>query len=437
MTDAAASAGRFPLRRDEEAHRLRRRRMAAERRFRRLGIVAIAAALAFLAIFLGSIVVRGYMGFVQTEILVPVSFSPGAVDPEGTGADASLAAGNYRAVLRDGLATLFPGDADTRAGRRALAALVSAGAPFTLRDMVRADPSLVGRETEVWLLASDPVDQFRKGRISADLPEGDRPVDDAALARIAALEAEGRLAIRFNDGFFSRGDSRNPEEAGILGAIVGSALAMVVTLAVSFPLGVMTAVYLESFAPRNRVTRIIELNINNLAAVPSIVFGLLGLAVFLNFFGMPRSAPVSGGLVLSLMTLPTIIISSRAAIRAVPPSIAEAAVGLGASKVQAMLHHVLPLAAPGMLTGTIIGLAQALGETAPLLMMGMVAFIVEVPQGFTDPSTVLPAQIYLWADSPERGFAEKTAAAIMVLLGFLILMNALAVYLRRRFENRW
>lgn len=432
---APASAGSLPLGGEAEARR--RRRMAAERRFRRLGLAAVAAALGFLAVFLGSIASRGYLGFIQTEILVPVVFAPEAVDPEGTGGDASLAAGNYRAVLREGLARLFPEDAGTRAGRRALADLVSAGAPFRLRDMVRADPALVGREAEVWLLASDPVDQFRKGKIPADIPEGDRPIDDAALARVAALEADGRLAARFNRGFFSRGDSRNPEEAGILAAVVGSALAIVVTLAVSFPLGVMTAVYLEAFAPRNRITRLIELNINNLAAVPSIVFGLLGLAVFLNFFGLPRSAPVSGGLVLSLMTLPTIIISSRAAIRAVPPSIPEAAVGLGASRVQAMLHHVLPLAAPGMLTGTIIGLAQALGETAPLLMMGMVAFIVEVPQGFTDPSTVLPAQVYLWADSPERGFAEKTAAAILVLLGFLVVMNALAVYLRRRFENRW
>ncbi len=415
----------------------RRRRQAAEKRFRWFGIAAIAAATSFLVVFLGSITVRGYAGFVQAEILLPVSFDAEAIDPEGNRSSASLAKGNYRTVLRTALARLFPEAGNSRSERRALASLVSNGAVFKLRDMVRADPDLVGTSQDIWVLASDAVDQFRKGKISADTLEADRPLNDRAIERIKALDAEERIATRFNRGFFSRGDSRNPEEAGILGAIVGSALVMVVTLVLAFPIGVMTAVYLESFAPRNRLTRLIEININNLAAVPSIVFGLLGLAVFLNLFGMPRSAAVSGGLVLSLMTLPTIIISSRAAIRAVPPSIPEAAIGLGASKVQAVTHHVLPLAAPGILTGTIIGMAQALGETAPLLMMGMVAFIVEIPQGFTDPSTVLPGQVYLWADSPERGFAEKTAAAIMVLLGFLILMNALAVYLRRKFENRW
>ena len=408
------------------ASRLLRRRQRAERRFRLYGILAISAAVGFLVVFLASIVSRGYLGFVQTEVLLTVDFD-----------EALIEAGGYRKILRAGLAELFPDAGSSRAERRALAGMVSAGTVFVLRETVEADPAVAGTVQDVWVLASDPVDQFYKGRIDAALPEGERPISDASLARIAALEDAGRIALRFNRSFFSRGDSRNPEEAGILGAIVGSALALLVTLAVSFPVGVMTAVYLESFAPRNRITRLIEININNLAAVPSIVFGLLGLAVFLNVFGLPRSAPVSGGLVLSLMTLPTIIISSRAAIRAVPPSFAEAAIGLGASRVQAIFHHVLPVAAPGTLTGAIIGMAQALGETAPLLMMGMVAFVVEVPGGFTDPSTVLPAQVYLWADSPERGFAEKTAAAIIVLLGFLLVMNGLAVYLRRRFEKQW
>ncbi len=408
------------------ARRQLRQRRQSERRFRLYGILAVSVALGFLVVFLASIISRGYLGFVQTEILLSVSFDHERV------ADRS-----YRQILRASLAELFPEAGDSRAGRRALADLVSAGTVYVLREKVAANPDFVGTVQDVWVLASDPVDQFYKGRIDAALPEAERPISDAALARLAQLEAAGRIALRFNRNFFTHGDSRNPEEAGILAAVVGSALALLVTFFVSFPVGVMTAVYLESFAPRNRITRLIEININNLAAVPSIVFGLLGLALFLNVFGLPRSAPVSGGLVLSLMTLPTVIISSRAAIRAVPPSFAEAAIGLGASRVQAVFHHVLPVAAPGTLTGAIIGMAQALGETAPLLMMGMVAFIVEVPGGFTDPSTVLPAQIYLWADSPERGFAEKTAAAIIVLMGFLLVMNGLAVYLRRKFEKQW
>ncbi len=257
------------------------------------------------------------------------------------------------------------------------------------------------------------------------------------LAWIDDLIANDEIDRRFNTTFFTRGDSRDPETAGVWGAVVGSFYTLVVTLALSFPIGVAAAIYLEEFAPKNRLTEIIEVNINNLAAVPSIVFGLLGLAVFINFFGLPRSAPVVGGLVLTLMTLPTIIISARASIKAVPPSIRDAAMGLGASKMQVTLHHVLPLAMPGMLTGTIIGMAQALGETAPLLMIGMVAFIVDIPQGFTDAATVLPVQVYIWSDSPERAFIAKTSAAIMVLLGFLALMNLLAVLLRRKFERRW
>ena len=251
------------------------------------------------------------------------------------------------------------------------------------------------------------------------------------------MEQSDQIETRFNISFFTDGNSREPEQAGIWGAVVGSFLTLVITLLLSFPIGVLAAVYLEEFAPKNRWTDLIEVNINNLAAVPSIVFGLLGLAVFLNFFELPRSAPLVGGMVLALMTLPTIIIASRAALKAVPPSIREAALGMGASKLQVMTHHVLPLAMPGILTGTIIGMAQALGETAPLLMIGMVAFVVDIPGGFTDPASVLPVQIFMWADLPERAFVAKTSAAIMVLLGFLILMNALAVLLRKRFERRW
>jgi len=267
--------------------------------------------------------------------------------------------------------------------------------------------------------------------------EENRKFTDKEVAVVDRFVEEGRIETRWNSIFFTKGASREPELAGVWGAVVGSFFTMIITLALSFPLGVAAAIYLEEFAPKNKFTSIIEVNINNLAAVPSIVFGLLGLAVFLNFFDLPRSAPLVGGMVLALMTLPTIIIASRAALKAVPPSIREAALGVGASKIQAVFHHVLPLAMPGILTGTIIGMAQALGETAPLLMIGMVAFVVDVPAGIFDPATVLPVQIYMWADFPEPGFQQKTAAAIMVLLGFLVIMNALAVLLRKRFERRW
>ncbi len=300
-----------------------------------------------------------------------------------------------------------------------------------------AEPALIGRRQSVWLLADDRVDLLMKGRIDRALAEDSRRLDDRELAWIDALIAEGRLKKRFNRAFFTSGDSREPEQAGVRGAVVGSFLTLLVTLLLSFPIGVAAAVYLEEFAPQNRLTDLIEVNINNLAAVPSIVFGLLGLAVFIQLFGLPRSAPLVGGLVLTLMTLPTVIIAGRAALKSVPPSIRQAALGMGASQVQTVAHHVLPLAMPGMLTGAIIGMARALGESAPLLMIGMVAFIVDVPGGLTDPATVLPVQVYLWADSPEQAFLERTSGAIIVLLGFLLIMNATAVALRQKFERRW
>ncbi len=290
------------------------------------------------------------------------------------------------------------------------------------------------------ILPLDSLDPAAAGDwrvLSLETPEESRRVKDNQAVWLWTLQQEGKVETQFNTTFFTAGDSREPEQAGIWGAAVGSFWTLLVTLLLSFPIGVMEAVYLEEFAPKNRWTDLVEVNINNLAAVPSIVFGLLGLAMFLNVFGLPRSAPLVGGMVLTLMTLPTIIIASRAALKSVPPSIREAALGMGASRLQAMTHHVLPLALPGMLTGTIIGMAQALGETAPLLMIGMVAFIVDIPGGMTDPATVLPVQIFLWADAPERAFVERTSAAIMVLLGFLILMNLTAVLLRKKFETRW
>ena len=412
------------------------RRYAAERRFRFYGALAIVAAIGVLGLLLASIVAKGYTAFWQTEIALEINFDESVIDPDGTRDVETLSLANYPALIRSAIRERFP-EVTERRERRRLSGLLSSGADITLRNIVLEDPGVLGTTRTVWVKASDDIDSLNKGKIDRDLPESDRRVTDQEIVWIDALSADGAVRSVFNSTFFSAGDSREPEQAGIWGAVVGSFLTLIVTLALSFPIGVLSAVYLEEFAPKNRWTDLIEVNINNLAAVPSIVFGLLGLAVFLNFFGFPRSAPLVGGMVLALMTLPTIIIASRAALKAVPPSIREAALGVGASKLQVMTHHVLPLAMPGILTGTIIGMAQALGETAPLLMIGMVAFIVDIPGSFTDSATVLPVQIFIWADSPERAFVERTSAAIMVLLGFLILMNALAVLLRKRFERRW
>ena len=295
----------------------------------------------------------------------------------------------------------------------------------------------MGKTERIWLPVNDDVDMMVKGQIDRNVAESDRTLKDNQIAWLDKLKADGRVEKHFNKAFFTSGDSREPELAGIWGATMGSLFTLLVTAVLSLPIGVASAIYLEEFAPRNRWTDIIEVNINNLAAVPSIVFGLLGLALFINFFGLPRSSPMVGGLVLALMTLPVIIIAGRSALKSVPPSIREAALGVGASHMQTVFHHVLPLAMPGMLTGAIIGMARALGESAPLLMIGMVAFIVDIPGSITEPATVLPVQIYLWADSSERGFVERTSAAILVLLAFLIVMNGLAVYLRKRYERRW
>jgi phosphate transport system permease protein len=303
--------------------------------------------------------------------------------------------------------------------------------------MVKNNPSLFGTTTSVKFALDDDVDSFLRGYIKRETPENERRISDKAIQFIDKLNKEGRISYEFSDYILSGSASGNPEMAGIKGAFIGSMLTLSVCLLIAFPLGVATAVYLEEIAKKNLITEFIEVNINNLAAVPSVVFGIMGLAIFISIFGMPRSIPLVGGMVLALMTLPTIIISSRAAIRAVPPSVRDAAYGIGASKIQVIFHHVIPLAMPGMLTGTIIGMAQALGETAPLLMIGMVAFIVDIPNSVLDPGTVLPVQIFMWADFAERMFIQKTSAAIIVLLGFLISMNALAVYLRKKLERRW
>ncbi len=412
------------------------RRYRNERIFRALGLAALTVGLGVLAFFFYTLIGNGYTALVQTRIRLDVELDAAVVDPDGTRDAAVLRAADYQRLARDALNELFP-DVTSRADRRSLYALLSPGAGLELQQLVVAEPSVIGETRTLWLLADDDVDVLVKGHSPRDVPESDRRIDDAQLAWLTALEEQGRVDLQLNRYFFTRGDSRDPELAGIWGAAVGSFFMLLVTLALSFPLGVATALYLEEFAPRNRWTDLIEVNINNLAAVPSIVFGLLGLALFINAFGLPRSAPLVGGLVLSLMTLPVIIIASRAALTAVPPSIREAAFGLGASKMQMVLHHVLPLAMPGMLTGTIIGMARALGESAPLLMIGMVAFIVDVPDSPLAPATALPVQVFLWADSPERAFVERTSAAIVVLLVFLLVMNAAAIFLRKRFERRF
>ena len=407
-----------------------KRRNAAERRFRFYGVLAIGFAVACLGILFFTILSKGISAFQQTYIQVDIHFDSQQIDPD------NLSDADYQGIVKKSLRGLFP-EVRSRRAKRDLYKLVSSGASYELLDLVKSNPELIGKTVPVWVTADDDVDMFIKGFIRRDLPENERRISNKELLWLDKLTSEQRIKKVFNTTFFSAGDSREPELAGVWGAAVGSFFTLLVTVILAFPLGVAGAIYLEEFAPKNRLTDVIEVNINNLAAVPSIVFGLLGLAIFLNFLGMPRSAPLVGGVVLALMTLPTIIIAARAALKSVPQSIREAAVGLGASRNQVVFHHVLPLGMPGVLTGTIIGMARALGETAPLLMVGMVAFIVDIPGGITDPATALPVQIYLWADSPERAFVERTSAAVIVLLGFLITMNVLAAVLRKKFERQW
>ncbi|MEP2117958.1 MAG: phosphate ABC transporter permease PstA [Bauldia litoralis] len=407
----------------------RKSRYAANRRLQAYGIAAISLAIGLLGILIISLIATGYSAFVTTRITVDFPISTEYVNPEDP------ARGNYRAVAKAGLEELFPDV--TGPDERALGQLLTNNTQFMVRDAVVADPSVIGGTLPLAVPASDPFDQLNKGLVDRNTPEDERRVTDQQIEWFDQLEAEGRVSTPFNWGLFFNSDSRFPELAGLAGAIVGSFYALLVCFLVAFPIGIAAAIYLEEFAPRNRWTDLIEVNINNLAAVPSIVFGLLGLAVFLNFIGLPRSAPLVGGLVLALMTLPTIIIVTRASLKAIPPSIREAGLGIGASKHQMVMHHVLPLALPGILTGTIIGLAQALGETAPLLLIGMNAFITSPPGGILDAATALPTQVFIWADSPERGFVALTSAGILVLLGFLIIMNSIAIFLRQRLERSW
>jgi len=412
------------------------RRYARERRFRFLGLLAVVTSFVFVGLLFISIIATGYQAIWQTRIRLMVNLDPEVIDPEGKRDPAALSAADYGGLIKSALFEMFP-EVTARTDKRALTDLVSSGAAYEVRQRVIEDPKLIGTKEAVWVTANDTVDMLMKGHAERNAEGGAAGLQAKQVAWIDEMIRTGRIEKRFNSTFFTAGDSREPELSGIWSATVGSFYTLLVTLLLAFPIGVAGAIYLEEFAPKGRWTDLIEVNINNLAAVPSIIFGLLGLAVFIGFVGLPRSSPLVGGIVLGLMTLPVIIVASRSALKAVPPSIRDGALGVGASKVQAVFHHVVPLALPGMLTGAIIGMARALGETAPLLMIGMVAFIADTPGGVMDPATGLPVQIYLWADSPERAFMERTSAAIMVLLVFMVLMNSVAIVLRKRFERRW
>ncbi|WP_439273037.1 phosphate ABC transporter permease PstA [Pseudochrobactrum sp. HB0163] len=416
-----------------------KRRYAAERRFRLYGVLAIAIGIFFLCALFYSVISKGYTAFQQTVIEIPVLLDQQVIDPNNQRQvnPNVLITANYPLLVRNALAEKLGVDKSNRAAMRDLTRFYSDGVRIQLREMVTGNPALIGTTQTITVLAAADIDSANKGQIDLSVDQSKRKVSDLQLGWMKTLKDEGMMRKAFNTGLFTFGASSRPETSGLGVALIGSLYMMLIVLVFALPIGVAASIYLEEYARKNRFTDIIEVNINNLAAVPSIVFGLLGLAVFINFFGLPRSASLVGGLVLSLMTLPTIIIATRAALRAVPPSIRAAALGLGASKTQMVFHHVLPLAAPGILTGTIIGLAQALGETAPLLLIGMVAFVANAPVTPMDPATALPVQIFMWANEAERAFVERTSGAIIVLLLFLAVMNIAAIILRRRFERRW
>ena len=408
------------------------RRKRKERILKGLGISAICFAFLMLATLLVSLIVSGHSAFVQTHVVFEVFVDPDEI-PEKR-----LPRGGFDDALAASLGKYLPGiDLLDRATKKQVEKILSNGAQFHLRDLVVADPSLIGQTIKLTVPVSDPYDQLNKGGINPDTPEENRRLNDQQIAMFGQLVAADTISKPLNWGLILNADSRFPELAGLKGALIGSAWVLLVCFVISFPLGIGAAIYLEELAPKTRFNNLIEVNINNLAAVPSVVFGLLALSVFIGWFGLPRSAPLVGGMTLALMTMPTIIIATRAALKSIPPSIREAAIGLGASPQQTVFGHVLPLAMPGILTGTIIGLAQALGEAAPLLLIGMNAFITSAPDGPLSSATALPTQIFIWADSPERGFASRTSAAILVLLGFLIAMNSFAIFLRSKFEGKY
>lgn len=408
------------------------KRHRAERRFQLYGKCAIGLALLTLLFLAVTIAGRGYKGFLHTEIMLNLNIDPAAMGRN----EASWKHADVSPFIKNSLLATFP-DITDRRDIRELVGLVSSGALQEIRDAIIADPRILQHPVALWVPASDKVDRAFKDNITASVPANERRISDQQLRWLSDLKKQSRVRLRWNPYFFTSTDSRDPEMAGFMGSIVGSVLTLLACMLMAFPIGVMAAIYLEEFASKNRITSFIELNINNLAAVPSIVFGLLGLSVYINLLGIPRSASVVGGLTLALLIMPTIIIATRASLRAIPDSIRDAARGLGASPLQVVMHHTLPLAIPGITTGSIIGLARAIGETAPLLMIGMVAFIAYIPHTPVDPATAMPVQIYLWATSPEESFVEKTNAGILVLLVAMTIINSIAMYIRRRYEHRW
>lgn len=412
------------------------KRQKSEKNFKLFGLIGIICAISFLIIILTSIIIEGKKAFVSTYIKLDVFFDSKIIDPDNTKEDSVIKSANFNEIITKSILENFPEVTD-RKEKIKLSTFISSSAEDELIKLIILDKALIDQKKELWLLASSTIDVIHKNPDMLNFPEDERLIDDKELKWFQWFLSEEKIKFSANKNFFSNADSTEPEQAGIWGAFVGSFLTLFVTLILSFPIAVAAGVFLEELAPKNKFTDFIEVNINNLAAVPSIIFGLLGLAIFLNVMHLPRSAPIVGGMVLALMTLPTIIIATRASLRAVPPSIREAAIGLGATKFQTVTHHVLPLSMPGISTGTIIGMSQALGESAPLLMIGMVAFIVDSPGSIFDSATVLPVQIYLWKSTAARGFVELTAAGVMVLLSFLVLMNAIAVYVRYKFEKKW
>ena len=429
MTETSATT---PEMRAERLRAGLKRRYAREGRFKLYGLLAIGVAVGFLLLLLGRIIEQGHTAFYAHTVTVPVYMDPARVDrayPQGT---------NFELLVAEQQLARF-GVADDAAGTQAIAmrGLFSSELKFLAAERIARQPGLLGQTVPIAAPVSDDADLYLKGEISRDTPADQRRLSDAQIDWLDRMKASGQVAAHFNSGLFTKGDSTEPELAGVLGAVVGSALMLLVTAFIAIPLGVGAALYLEEFAPRNKLTDLIEVNINNLAAVPSIIYGLLGLALFINWMHLPRASPLVGGLVLALMALPTIIIATRSSLKAVPPSIREAALAMGASKTQTVFQHALPLAMPGVMTGAIISMAHALGETAPLLLIGMVSFIPGIPGALDAPTGALPSLIYIWENASERAFHERTAAAILVLLAFMIVMNAAAIFLRRRFERRW
>ena len=412
-----------------------KKRHAAEKRFRLYGLTSILVALVFVLILVNNIFSKGSSAFMKTVINVEVFFDPELIEIENGAPEENIREADFYDITIETLLKAYP--AKNLDEENELIDLFTTDAEIEIKKAFLENNNLIGKKINLEITASDDIDQLHKGNYPRHLPEDRRRINDFQLMMYDKLVEQNKIDKIFNNYLFQKGDSRNPELAGIGGALVGSFFTIIITLLLSFPIAIFASIYLEEFAPKNRIIDFIEININNLAAVPSIVFGLLGLGILLGTFDLPRSTPLVAGITLALMTLPRIIIPCRASLKAVPPSIREGALAVGASKVQSVMHHVVPLAIPGTLSGTIIGLAQALGETAPLILIGMVAFVVDIPSIPTDPSASLPVQVYLWSEQAERGFVEKTSATIMILLSFLITLNFIAVYLRQKFERKW